>query len=257
MEEKSFFESNGLKLCGILTKPAASTNKCVVLCHGMTVTKEEDGIFTELAGKLAKAGFAVFRFDFRGHGESAGNSVDMTVAGEKEDLESAIEFLQTKGYRTFGILGASFGGGVVSVFAAGHPDIAKALVLWNPLVDYHSIFEPELPWPKANFGKEAMLRLEKHGFIEVGKRRFRLGKPLFDEMKKLHPWKGLQKLKVPILFVHGDNDTYVPYEDSVKYSKLLKAELKTIRGAEHGFHDNKKVAEEADKVTIEFFLKNL
>lgn len=257
MEDKFFFKSGSLKLCGVLTKPAASTDKCVVLCHGMTVTKEEDGIFTELAEKLAKAGFAVFRFDFSGHGESSGKSVDMTVAGEKEELESAVRFLQTKGYKTFGILGASFGGGVVSVFAAEHPDTAKALVLWNPLVDYHAIFEPELPWPKANFGKAAMIKLENQGSIEVGSRRFKLGKPLFDEMRKLQPWKGLQKLKIPILFVHGDSDTYVPYEDSVKYSKLLNAELKTIRGAGHGFHDNKRVSEEADKATIEFFLKNL
>jgi len=257
MEEKFYFKSGSLKLCGILTKPAASTNKCVVLCHGMTVTKEEDGIFTELAQKLANAGLAAFRFDFSGHGESEGDSVDMTVAGEKEDLESAIRFLQSKGYKTFGILGASFGGGVVSLFAAEHHNIVKALVLWNPLVDYHSLLEPKLPWPLSNFAKKATQQLEKQGFIEVGPRRFKLGKPLFDELRKLQPWKGLQKLKIPILFVHGDNDTYVPYEDSVKYSKLLKAELKTIRKAGHGFHDNKKVAEEADKATIEFFLKNL
>ena len=257
MKEKVFFESGSLKLCGILVKPAKATKTCIVLCHGITVDKDEDGIFAELAKKLADAGFAVFRFDFRGHGESAGNSVDMTVAGEKEDLESAIKFLKNQGYQKFGILGASFGGGVVSLFAAEHRAIAKALVMWNPLVDYHAILEPKLPWPLSNFAKKAMQQLEKQGFIEVGKKKFKLGKPLFDELRTLQPWKGLQKLKIPILFVHGDKDKYVPYEDSVKYSKLLKAELKTIRKAGHGFHDNKKVAEEADRATIEFFLKNL
>jgi fermentation-respiration switch protein FrsA (DUF1100 family) len=65
-------------------------------------------------------------------------------------------------------------------------------------------------------------------------------------------------LRIPILFVHGDRDTYVPYEDSVKYSKLLKtAKLETIRGAEHGFYGNKKQEEQADKVTVDFFLENL
>ena len=74
MEEKIYFtNTDGLRLCGILTKPNKETQKCIVLCHGITYTKEEGGIFTELAKRLADNGFAVFRFDFRGHGESEGD----------------------------------------------------------------------------------------------------------------------------------------------------------------------------------------
>ena len=72
MEEKHYFKSGDLILCGILTRPTKNTDKCIVLCHGITVDKDEGGIFTELARKLAEAGFTVFRFDFRGHEESEG-----------------------------------------------------------------------------------------------------------------------------------------------------------------------------------------
>jgi len=259
MEKIFYFKNNeDLKLCGILIKPENDTKKCIILCHGITVDKEEGGIFTELAKKLAKVGFAVFRFDFRGHGESEGNSINMTITGEKRDLESAIKFLHNLGYENFGILAASFGGGAVSLFIAEHQDIVKALVLWNAIIDYHSILEPKLPWPKKYFGKEVMQKLEKQGFIEIGSSRFKAGKNLFTEMRRLYPWKKLQKLNVPILFIHGDRDTYVPYEDSVKYSRMLKtAKLRTIHGADHGFHNNKEQEEQADKVTVEFFLKNL
>ena len=257
--QKFYFKNeDGLKLCGILTKPEKETDNCIILCHGITVDKEEDGIFTELAQKLAKVGFAVFRFDFRGHGESEGKSIDMTVTGEERDLEATIRFLQDFGYTNFGVLGASFAGGAVSLFVVRHQNIVKALILWNAIIDYHSLLEPELPWPKKYFGEEQMKKLEKQGFIEIGSSKFKIGKNLFVELRKLRQWKELQKLKVPILFVHGDKDTYVPFEDSVKYSKLLKtAKLETIQGAEHGFHDNKKQEEQADKVTVEFFLKNL
>lgn len=254
MEEKHYFKnSDGLTLCGILTRPNKNTDKCIVLCHGITVDKDEGGIFTEFARKLAEAGFIVFRFDFRGHGESEGNSVDMTITGEKRDLEAAVEFLRSLGCKTFGIVAASFAGGPVAFYVAEH-DI-KALVLWNATIDYHNLLEPKLPWPKKYFGN-AMQKLEKESFIEIGSSKFKIGKPLFEEMKRLHPWEELQKLKIPILFIHGDKDTYVPYEDSVEYSKLLNAKLMTIKGAEHGFHD-KANAEKADKATIEFFLQNL
>lgn len=44
-EEKVYFgTSDGLRLCGILSRPVNGTDKCIVLCHGITVDKEEDGI---------------------------------------------------------------------------------------------------------------------------------------------------------------------------------------------------------------------
>lgn len=258
MEEKFYFKNDeGLKLCGILNKPEKDIKKCIVLCHGITVDKDEGGIFIKLAQKLSKFGFAVFRFDFRGHGESEGDSIDISVAGEKRDLESTIKFLQNLGYKYFGILAASFGGGAASLFVAEHLKIIKAFVLWNPVIDYHSILEPKLPWPKKNFGKEAMQKLEKHGFIEIGSSKFKAGKKLFTELRRLQPWKELKKIKIPILFIHGNKDEHVPCEDSVKYANLLKnAKLKTIHGAKHGFSNSKMHAEQANNITIEFFLKN-
>ncbi len=261
MEEKIYFKNaDGLKICGILTKLTKlekDGDKCIILCHGITVDKDEDGIFTELAKKLAEVGFAVLRFDFRGHGESEGNSVDITIAGEERDLRAAMKFLQNLGYKRFGILGASFAGGAVSLFTVKHQNIVKALVLWNAVIDYHSLLEPTLPWSSENFGKDQMKKLERQGFIEIGSSKFKIGQNLFSEMASLQPWKELQKLNIPILFVHGDKDSYVPYSDSVKYSRLKNARLQTIPGGEHGFQENRKSSQLANKVTVEFFLKNL
>lgn len=259
MEEKTFFKSpDGLRLCGILSIPRVKTNKCIVLCHGLTVDKEEGGIFTDLAKELVKAGFNVFRFDFRGRGESEGNSVDMTVMGEVKDLEGAIKLLQEKGYRAFGILGASFAGGVVSLFVSKHATLIRALVLWNALIDYGSLMNPVTDWEKRYWGRGSFDRVEKFGFTEIGSGRFKVGKELISEIKVLEPWSELLKTDIPILFVHGDQDTFVPIEDSIKYaSKMQNSELKIISGAEHEFHDDPKHAEEANKAAVEFFLKNM
>lgn len=68
---KIYFEStDGIRLAGVLNRPRTKTSTCIILCHGSPSNKDEGGAFTELAGSLARAGFAAFRFDFRGHGEA-------------------------------------------------------------------------------------------------------------------------------------------------------------------------------------------
>lgn len=259
MEEKVYFPtSDNLKLCGILTSPVIPTKKCIVLCHGITVNKEEGGIFTGLARKLSDAGFAVFRFDFRGHGESGGKSTNMTIRGEIKDIEAAFEFLKNKGFDRFAIVAASFGAGATSFYLAQNRDTVSALALWNPSIDYGSRINSETEWGKKYWGKPALDRAKKFGFTEIGRRKFKVGLKLIEEVHMFKPWKKLLNIPIPILFIHGDKDTFVPYEDSVKYSKMVKnGTLVIIKGAEHGFHDKKEDAEKADQATVDFLLKNL
>ncbi|HIH50661.1 MAG: alpha/beta fold hydrolase [Candidatus Micrarchaeaceae archaeon] len=243
-----FKNKDGLKLAGILEKPKSKTNTCIILCHGATVDKEEDGIFTDLSRKLSNAGFATFRFDFMGHGESEGDTINTTIKGEAQDIDSASKLLISKGYKKFGIVAASFSGGPASYFVLSHQDKVKALIYWNSVLEYKSLLKR---WIAE--GNEQ--RLKEKGYII--RRRTRYGKKLIEEVSELRPWKELYKIKIPVLFIHGDKDSSVPYEQSVKYSKMIKAKLETIHGAEHGFHDSKKHSDQADRTTIEFFSKVL
>lgn len=259
MEEKVYFKnSDGLKLCGVFTFPTIQTKTCIVLCHGLTVDKDEDGIFTNLANKLASEGFAVFRFDFRGHGESEGNSINMTIAGEEKDIEAAFNYLKGKEFTKFGMVSASFAGGATCYFLDKNKSITSALVLWNALIDYGSKINTESEWGRKYWGKPAFDRAKEFGFTEIGSKKFKVGFRLLEEVYSLKPWEKLLEAKTPILFVHGDKDTYVPYRDSVKYSKMVKnGKLITIEGAEHGFHDSPQGAEKADQATIKFLKQNL
>ncbi len=167
-------------------------------------------------------------------------------------------FLISLGYKKFGVLGASFAGEAVSLFVATHQAVVKALILWNAIIDYHCLLRPKLPWPKKYFGIEQINKLKKQGFIEIGSSKFKIGTKLYQEIQKIKPWKKLIKFEKPILFVHGDKDYYIPYENSVKYSQFFKnAKLETIIDGEHGFDDNKRHEEQAIKKTIDFFVKNL
>lgn len=260
MEEKLYFPtSDALRLCGILSTSQNYTQKCIILCHGIGYHKDEDeDLFKNFAKRLSAEGFSVFRFDFRGHGESEGKSIDMTIAGEEKDIEAAVRFLKSKGFKNFGVLSQSFAGGAVSLFSFAHQDIVKTLVLWNSVIDYREENNPTLPWAIKYWGKPAFERVASLSFTEVGSNNFKVGKKLMREIKTLKPWKKLLKIKIPTLFVHGDNDMHVPYQDSVKYATAMKnAKLVNIHGAEHGFHENQRYAEQGERVTIEFFLKNM
>ena len=262
MGEKVYFQnSDNLKLCGILSKAKNPLfkNKCIVLCHGITVDKNEsNNVFGILAKALNNVGFDVFRFDFRGHGESEGNSIDLTIAGEEKDLEAAVAFLKDKGYLEFGILGASFGGGAVCYYSSKHQDTVKAVILMNSVIDYAENLNPTLPWTKKYWGKAAFEKIDKFGYTEIGSKKFKIGKEFVKDIKTLKPWIEALRLKIPVLFVHGDKDTYVSYNDSVKYSKMLEnPQLVTIKGGEHGFSNSKEHLALAKKAIIDFFLKNL
>ena len=65
-KEVEFNATDDFKLYGTLEVPEnTQSNKCVVLCHGLAVDREDLGVFTKLATKLVDEGFHIFRFDFR------------------------------------------------------------------------------------------------------------------------------------------------------------------------------------------------
>lgn len=110
-EEKVFYNTgNNLKLCGLFSK--VNEDKTIVLmCHGLGSTKNEKKCFVFLTKALIENNINSFRFDFRGHGESEGSYLDVSMLNEKEDLENTLNYLKSLGYKKIIVLGASFWGG--------------------------------------------------------------------------------------------------------------------------------------------------
>lgn len=237
------------------------SSKAVIFAHGMTVAKDDEGIFVRAEDKLHKAGFSTLRFDFRAHGKSSGDPIkDFTISGEIIDLETIIKFAQNEGIRWIGIAGASFGGSITSLFLGKHPKLIQAVFLANPVLEYDKIFLGPLKvslWAWKNFAN-LFNRLHKFGFIEVGSRKFKMGKPLFDEMKKFAPYKELDEYIGPLMTVHGDKDSYISYEITKRrFDELSNRHKKfvTLKGAEHGFH-GEPFETEAVQMIVDFFKKS-
>ena len=84
MKETKISISNGFneKLAGIETSPSIDREiySTVILVHGFGVTKEESGMFDNIAKNLSEAGFLAYRFDFSGCGESEGNYTETSLS---------------------------------------------------------------------------------------------------------------------------------------------------------------------------------
>lgn len=80
----------------------------------------------EQAAVLADAGYGVLVYDPRGHGDSAGQAMDLGWAGDA-DIRGAVDFLVGQGVESVGALGLSMGGEQVLGAAATDPRIAAVV----------------------------------------------------------------------------------------------------------------------------------
>jgi len=80
----------------------------VVLAHGGRFTKES---WQPQAQKLARTGYRVLAFDFRGFGKSHGpGDSDMFTAPMHLDVLGAVRYLRGNGAKIVSVVGGSFGG---------------------------------------------------------------------------------------------------------------------------------------------------
>jgi len=208
----------------------------VILAHGITADRDESGAYIRLSAELVKRGFSTLRFDFRGHGHSNFPSEYLTCAGEAIDLKTVVDYCGSKTNAPLAIVAASFGAVSVAILANYLAPRTKAISLWNPVVDLQRTFiAPELPWGIKNFSGSNIANVSVDGHFEIDG-NFSVGVVFWEELHHLNPTKSLAQLTLPIQIIHGDQDTYVPYDTSVILANSnTNISLKTISGSDHGF----------------------
>jgi len=104
------------------------SDRGVVLAHGGRFTKES---WQPQAQSLARAGFRVLAFDFRGFGKSHGpGDSDLFTAPMQLDVLAAVHYLRNNGAKTVAIMGGSFGGtAAADASIASQPGEINRLIL--------------------------------------------------------------------------------------------------------------------------------
>lgn len=115
-EPVQFQATDGVRLSGWKI-PSDPSKPWLILCHGLGADRAD---LLDIAAGLAQAGFNLFLFDFRAHGDSEGRSSSFGWR-EQRDLEGALAFLGTQTDvldKPYGVLGVSMGGSVALMTAA-------------------------------------------------------------------------------------------------------------------------------------------
>jgi pimeloyl-ACP methyl ester carboxylesterase len=135
--------------------------------------------FRQLALLLTKAGFHVFRFDYFGTGDSAGDSTEGTIEQWVTDVGTAIDELKdTAGVSRVSVIGLRLGATLGMMAAATRPDV-DCVVLWDPVVagsDYTAALIEEGTSHESYRGARAPVR--EDGAVGV------LGFPLTTSVRK-------------------------------------------------------------------------
>ena len=211
--------NKGEKIFGILHRPLHSGKvPAVVICPGFAGNKcGKHRMFVTLGKELARMGIAVFRFDYRGSGDSEGDFRDITLEGKTSDTEKCLEFLandpQIDSSR-IGLLGRSLGG-AIAVLAARRRPVINSLVLWAP------VFKSD-PWRELwnSFKSNIKLDQDKEEILKnlpanIPNLEF------LSQFFKLDLERELEGLKhIPLLHIHGELDRVVKFEHAKDYEKV-------------------------------------
>jgi len=133
----AFFGPPGEQLLGVHHPPRGTSRGVgVVLCPPAPQEfARSHWAFRKLAEQLAKAGFDVLRFDYRGTGDSAGDLSETSPQTWVEDIRRAVKELKAvTGLRRVSAVGFRLGA-LLLAQASSEGVALEAVVLWEPVVN--------------------------------------------------------------------------------------------------------------------------
>ncbi len=212
--------TDGLKIKAFLTLPKGRPAKglpLVVLPHGGPAARDDPG-FDWWAQALANEGYAVLQPQFRG---SEGFGWKFLSAGfgqwgrkMQTDLSDGVRFLGKSGTidpQRVCIVGASYGGYAAMAGAALDPGVYRCAVAVAGISDLRRF----LAWERERSDSSAQRYWS----------RFLGSKSLNDPvLSQISPAQHIDQIKIPILFIHGRDDTVVDYAQSASmYDAMRRA----------------------------------
>ena len=227
------FDSNGKDIYARAFVPDVEGRvPLVIFSHGLGANVEHE---EEVQKTLAKAGIAVFSFEFAGGSSSApmseGLTTEMSVLTEVQNLKDAIRVASGLEYadpQKIYLMGSSQGGLVTALTAEEVTNIA-GLFLFYPAFslpdDIRSSF------PKLDEVPET--------FNLLGTK---IGKKYITDIYDMDPYANLDELTMPVHIYHGKDDNIVPLTASQKAMKRLKnARLTTLEDTGHALTTEQQV----------------
>lgn len=212
---------DGLKLHNYLLRND-STDKWIIAVHGYT---SEGKLMAPYAKKFYDIGYNVILPDLRGHGQSEGDYIGMGW-DERFDIIDLIEYIVDNNENSQIVLfGVSMGAStVMNVSGEELPSNVKAIIEDCGYTSAWDEFSYQL---KELFGLPAFPMMHTASLLGKIRAGYWLG-----EASAINQVK---KSTTPMLFIHGDSDTFVPSHmlDELYSAAKVEKEKLIIAGAGH------------------------
>jgi alpha/beta superfamily hydrolase len=224
--------SDGLRLCGYLARPPATSGgpglvrHGLVICHGFPTgpggAATAARTYPHLADRVAAdAGWVVLTFNFRGTGESEGN---FSLGGWVADLRAAVDhLLDVAGVDGVWLAGFSTGGSL-ALCAAGEDERVGGVAAFSAPADFDG-------W--ASDPKRFLEHARTIGVVRD--QRFPPDMAAWSrELHDIRPMALIGKVPPrPVLLVHGGNDDVVSVMDARALADAAEGqvELRVLSGA--------------------------
>jgi dipeptidyl aminopeptidase/acylaminoacyl peptidase len=233
-EKVTYHGKDGVEISAILYKPenlkAGVRAPAVLWIHGGP-EGEDVFRFDPWAQYLTQQGYLVLEPNYRGstgYGEKFRNlNVEDSGGGEADDVAAGAQYLVDQGLadpKRLGIGGGSHGGTMVAYMVTKYPALFQAAIEMYGVVDRASFNE------RTNRNSAVRWQMKMGGSPIEKPEVYRKANILLD----------VDKIKTPLLILHGENDPQVPPYQSALFVKALREHRKvfyyfTYPNELHGF----------------------
>ncbi len=219
--------ADGLQIAGFLTLPPGKPAKnlsLIVMPHGGPAATD-DGDFDWWAQALASRGYAVLQVNFRG----SDTTEALLRAGFGEwgrkmqtDLSDGVHYLVAQGIadpKRVCIVGASYGGYAALAGVTLQSGIYRCAVSVAGIADLQGF----LRWTNEQ------MSASQNQFTEYWDRFLGVSGPDDPGLRAISPISHIDAVTVPLLLIHGRDDTVVPYAQSEEMAKALNRAGKSVQ----------------------------
>jgi dipeptidyl aminopeptidase/acylaminoacyl peptidase len=230
-EEVHYPSKDGMDIAALVYRPqGGGTHAAVLWIHGGP-EGEDTFRFDAWAQYLAQSGYIVMEPNYRGssgYGEKFRNmNVEDSAGGELDDVAAGAQLLVAKGWadpKRLAIGGGSHGGTMVAYAVTKYPDLFQAAIELYGVVDRATFVE------RTNRNSAIRWMMKMGGAPDEKPQVYRKANALRD----------IDKIKTPLLIMHGEADPQVPPYESAQFVRALKQNNKvhyyfTYPGEGHGF----------------------
>jgi len=218
----------------------------VLICHGFNTNKDW-GPFPFLGKRLAEEGFCTVVFNFSHNGVGEGSFFSQydrfarnTPGKELIDVQAILDAVTDGAIgagladpKRIGMAGHSRGGGI-SILTAADDSRVKSVVAWSTI----SAFLRYTPGERERWVETGYFPLRYGPSRTLLRYEVSVLHDLEKNIERYDLFRGIRRLKVPALFIHGSDDDIVSYEEAralFEAADRTKTRFVLIPGAGHTF----------------------